>query len=56
MKVLREITDWQFPNHTYYLNDSGKLVAYDNILTKAHVEFDKPLFFDKRRRKFEEIK
>lgn len=54
MEIIQEVTDWTVPNHTYYLQ-GGKLIAYDNAITRQHVRFSRPLFFDKRRRKFKKV-
>lgn len=55
MKILREITDWNFPNHTYHINDKGKMVAYVKAGTEEIITFSKPLSFSRSRRKFETL-
>lgn len=56
MEALKEITKWdtegKIPNHTYLINDAGKMVAYRDTITKTVRFFDKPLSFDRRYRKF----
>lgn len=55
-KILKEITDWPFPNHTYELAPNGKIVAYRNVLTGEWTTFKKPKQFSKSRRKFITLK
>ena len=59
MKALKEITKWDcegtIPNHTYLINDAGKMVAYRNTNTKEVKFFNKPLTFDQRYRKFTKV-
>lgn len=55
MKAIKEITKWDdclIPNHTYLINDAGKMVAYRDTRTKEVRFFNKPLSFDQRYRKF----
>lgn len=60
MKYLQEVTDWgnhNVPNHIYYLNDEKtRLVGYIKAGTKSLFKFSKPMSFDKRGRKFVELK
>jgi len=60
-QALKEITNWSEceydqPNHTYFLNDSGKLVGYKLSGRDEFKTFSKPLSFDKARRKFIKLK
>jgi hypothetical protein len=60
MKYLRETTnDWhteyRVPNHTYIVS-GVKCVGYIKEGTTEEIMFKKPVFFDKRYRKFEEVK
>lgn len=57
MKIVREVTKWESntPNHIYALNDAGKLIGYQNVLTGSWTTFIKPLMFDQGRRKFEKL-
>jgi hypothetical protein len=56
MKVLREVTDWAVPNHTYFVNDSkDKLFAYIKSSSVLVEEFKKPITFSTSHRKFQEI-
>lgn len=52
MKVLQEITQWpdNTRNHTYWVTDGGKVVAYDRGQGKE--TFQSPKNFDRRGRKF----
>ena len=53
----KEVTDWQYPNHTYALNDKGWAVAYIKAGTEEVIEFKNPLKqFSKTRRKFKKVK
>jgi hypothetical protein len=57
MKILKEITEWNeteytVPNHTYAINDAGKMAAYRKTGTKDWIVFSKPRMFDRTRRKF----
>lgn len=56
MQILREITsDWKLdfvPNHTYHLNDEGRLVAYQHLSKGPIITFSKSMPFNKARRKF----
>jgi hypothetical protein len=56
MKILQEITDWDTPNHTYFVNDSkDKMYAYIKS-TGVNVErFRVPIKFSVSRRKFKEV-
>ena len=53
----KELTDWEYPNHTYALNDKGWAVAYIKAGTEEVIEFKNPLKqFSKSRRKFKKVK
>jgi membrane protease subunit (stomatin/prohibitin family) len=56
MEVLLETTEWadNTPNHTYVLDDAGKLVGYRKSTGEIQV-FTKPMRFDKRLRKFKKV-
>lgn len=58
VQVLEEITEWEFPNHTYYIDpDSKRMIGYRNANTGAvHVFTGKGLSFDRRNRKFKRAK
>jgi len=56
IRAFKEITDWEWPNHSYALNDDGKCVAYRKTGTKEWYTFKKPLPFSKSRRKFVSLK
>lgn len=51
VQVLQEITDWDIPNHTYYIDSSGKMVGYISSNGTSKV-FKKPLSFSRSGRKF----
>jgi len=56
MKVIQETTEWKYPNHIYFVNDSrDKMFAYiqnGNVTVK---EFKVPISFSTSKRKFKEI-
>jgi hypothetical protein len=56
MQVILETTEWadNTPNHTYALNDAGKLVGYRKVSGEIVVS-KKPVFFDKKHRKFKKV-
>jgi len=55
MKVVQEVTDWDAPNHVYFLNDSrDRMYAYINS-TGIVQEVTSPYPFHTRGRKFREI-
>ena len=54
MKVLKETTKWDYPNHTYILNDKGRLVGYIPFSKTKPSWFSKPMSFYKSRRTFKE--
>ena len=60
MKYFKEITGtldgFRYPEHIYALNQAGKLVAFKQENGTEFKEFSKPLAFDKRGRKFKEVK
>jgi hypothetical protein len=61
LKILKEITVWDkveynVPNHTYAVNDAGKVVAYKKSGDTMWHTFSKPRFFDRARRKFITLK
>lgn len=61
MKILKEITEWnetdyKVPNHTYAINDAGKMVAYKKSGDTQWFVFPKPRMFDRSRRKFITLK
>lgn len=55
-EILKETTDWEFPNHTYALNHAGKLVAYIKENEEDVIFLKKAIFFSKSKRKFRKIK
>ena len=54
VQMLTETTDWEFPNHTYFIDPSSKrLVAYIKAGTDELIRFSKKgLRFETARRKF----
>ena len=60
MKLLKETTVWdkvdyKVPNHTYMIENT-KCVGYIRESDGKEFRFAKPMFFDRRGRKFQEIK
>ena len=56
MQALQEVTDWEYPNHTY-LVDGDRLVAYIKQGETAPVYFSSGIKgFSKSGRKFKEVK
>ena len=56
MNILKEITDdwkctYHVPNH-YYILEGTRAIGYIKENTKTPIIFSKPIFFDKRKRKF----
>lgn len=63
MKYLQEITDWSdagynVKNHTYIVEPgrSGRVLGYVKHGTTNKIMFSKPFAFDRRNRKFKELK
>jgi len=57
MKYFQEVTEWDVPNHIYYLKDDKSfVVGYIQAGTKNLFKFKKPIRFDIRGRKFVEVK
>jgi len=54
-EILRETTEWEFPNNTYALH-KGQLVGYRKPSDLKFTRFQKPLNFSKKRRTFVKIK
>lgn len=57
LETLLEVTDWEYPNHTYLL-DKGKgwLVGYRNAATGEIKVYAEPMKqFSKSRRKFKRV-
>ena len=56
MRVLKETTDWDTPNHIYFTSDDkSKLFAYIKSTGVKVEEFSKPIKFSTSYRKFKEI-
>lgn len=57
MKTIQEITDWGWPNHTYFVSDNReKLYAYVKSVGDGSVDaFKNPIPFNTRGRKFREV-
>ena len=51
---LKEITPG-FPQHTYFLNEAGKLMAYRKSSDDTLTVLNKTLSFSRSKRKFEKI-
>lgn len=55
--VLKEVTDWGFPNHTYHvIVGKSKLFGYERASDGKFIQFKKPLSFSRSRRKFKKVK
>lgn len=54
-EYFQETTDWEFPNHTYIV-ENGKMVGYIKEGTTEELMFKQPKTFDKKRRKFKKLK
>jgi len=54
IEVLKETTDWAFPNHTYVL-ENGRLVAYKRKGCNELMRLS-PCTFIKKRRTFVNVK
>jgi hypothetical protein len=59
MEILKEITQWDVgyrqPNHTYLINDSGKVVAFAKWHSSEIVVLKSRKPLDKRYRKFQKV-
>ena len=55
MKIIREVTDWDFPSHTYAFTGE-KIVAYRVKSTGEIRVFSKPMRFEQRDRRFETVR
>jgi len=56
MKTIKEVTDWDVPNHIYFVTDAkDKMFGYVKKSTGEVTEFNNPLPFSASRRKFKEI-
>lgn len=56
--ALKEVTDWKMdfqPNHTYFLNEAGKCIAYIKKGTSEILYNKTPMSFSKSYRKFEKV-
>ena len=56
--ALQEVTEWDMdfqPNHTYFLNEAGKCVAYIKKGTTEILYNKKPMSFSKSYRKFNKV-
>jgi len=55
VQILKETTDWEFPNHTYIIDAvSKRLIAYIKAGTDELIRFSgKGLQFDRRFRTFD---
>ncbi len=51
MEILKEITEWDCPNHTYYV-EGMKMYAYKIDHVGEKITFKVPITFYKKGRKF----
>lgn len=54
-EIIQEKTDWDVPNHTYMLDDKGKLIAYTKAGEDEVIWLETPMTFSKRFRKFKKL-
>lgn len=55
IKIIREVTDWDLPGHTYAF-DGGKIVAYRARGSQDIWVFSKSLRFERSQRQFETVR
>ena len=55
IQILKETTEWSYPNHTYYVENNNKLVAYMKEGTNKKINLKKSLQFSKSRRTFKKL-
>ena len=56
MKAFQEITEWEWPNHVYFLNDSkDKMYGYVKASTGEIQEMNSPYRFKASGRRFQEV-
>lgn len=57
-KILQEITEWEddIPNHTYDIRPDGKCVAYQKFGEGPWIRFEKPIRFERSRRRFKTLR
>ena len=55
MQMLQEVTEWDFPNHIYFVERS-KLIAYIKEGTEEVIKLKTPMPFTKTHRKFKVLK
>jgi len=55
IQILKETTEWSYPNHTYFVENNTKLFAYMKEGTNKTIELKKPLSFSKSRRTFKKL-
>ena len=56
MKAFQEITEWEWPNHVYFLSDSkDKMYGYVKASTGEIQEMNTPYKFKVSGRKFKEV-
>jgi hypothetical protein len=54
--LLLEVTDWEYPNHTYlHRGKDGKIYGYIKSGTTDMEMFKKPMMFYKSKRKFKKL-
>lgn len=55
--VLQEVTEWDWPNHTYHVDQkAGKIIGYVKASATDLITFKNPLGFNKARRKFKKLR
>ena len=57
MFAIQEITDWEFPNHTYIFDEQKRCVGYVRSSDNTPQRFGKPTNkFSRSHRKFKKLK
>lgn len=54
-EILKETTNWDVPNHTYLLDEKGKLIGYVKPDEDDINWLKTPMNFSKRFRKFKKL-
>jgi hypothetical protein len=55
MEILQEVTDWDCPNHVYWI-EGDKCVAFQPLGQSTVIKFKSGMRFDRAHRKFTKLK